>query len=200
MPPDLLSHPALPAPSSPQVTGTNSGQHLCLSCGLCCDGTLFRHVRLGPGDDPRALRSHGVPVRASRTTPPVLRVLQPCAALCADRRCRIYAERPAQCRAFACAVLLDLEAGRISRDAARRLVRQGRQRAARVRDLLNALGNHEEHLSLDERFQRARRDLESGAADPAAGDLFAELGLAMHRLNLLAESRFHTRPQSSAEP
>lgn len=182
------------------MTTTHPGQHLCLSCGLCCDGTLFRHVRLGSGDDAAALRAGGVPVRASRTTPPVLRVLQPCAALCADRSCRIYAERPAQCRAFACAVLLDLEGGRISRVAARRLVRQGRQRAERVRELLRALGNRDEHLSLDERFQRTRRDLEAGSAAPAAGELFAELGLAMHRLNLLAESRFHTRPKPPAEP
>lgn len=72
---------------------------LCQSCGLCCDGSLFGRVPLGPDEAP--------PARKSR-----LRVLssgnafeQPCSAMstrdgqCA---CAIYAERPRACQAFTC--------------------------------------------------------------------------------------------------
>ena len=33
----------------------NPAEQLCLACGLCCDGTLFDHVRLGPSDDAKKL-------------------------------------------------------------------------------------------------------------------------------------------------
>ncbi|MFM8337479.1 MAG: YkgJ family cysteine cluster protein [Opitutaceae bacterium] len=173
----------------------NPGEQLCRACGLCCDGTLFHHVKLGEGDDPRALRAGGLPVITSRAKTPVLRSAQPCAALCADRSCRIYAQRPAQCRAFECRVFQDLTAGRITADTALRLVRRARRWADRARKLLRRLGGDDEHLPLSERFLRAKRRAESGKTADAAGQTCAELSLVMHRLHLLAHEKFHTRPE-----
>jgi len=172
------------------------GEELCRACGLCCDGTLFHHVKLGAGDDPRALRSAGMPVLVSRARIPVTRVPQPCAALCADRSCRIYADRPTQCRTFECRVFQDLTAGRITADGARRLVRRARRWADRARRLLRRLGCGDEHLPLSERFLRARRRAEAGDADAAAREICADLSLVMHRLHLLAHEKFHTRVQT----
>jgi Fe-S-cluster containining protein len=76
---------------------------LCRSCGLCCDGSLFDRVGLGPDEVEPARRNR-------------LRVLesgkgfeQPCRALgrtggALDENCvcSIYDERPLSCRAFAC--------------------------------------------------------------------------------------------------
>ena len=87
--------------------GVNSGEHLCLACGLCCDGTLFDNVQLGPRDDAKHLRALGLPVAVTRGRAAVTFFRQPCAALCADRTCRVYADRPGQCRAFECGPLLD---------------------------------------------------------------------------------------------
>lgn len=171
----------------------NSAEQLCLACGLCCDGTLFDHVRLGPGDNPTQLKSLGLPILVSRTKPPVVRALQPCSALCADRTCRLYADRPKQCRAFECKVFKDLAADRTQLAAALRLVRQARRRSNDVRRLLRQLGDHDESHSLSVRFLRVQQRMESGGADAAAGDTFAELSLAMHRLSLLAHEKFHTR-------
>ncbi|MFM7749166.1 MAG: YkgJ family cysteine cluster protein [Opitutaceae bacterium] len=173
----------------------NPGEQLCRACGLCCDGTLFHHVKLGAADDPRALRAQGLPVLTSRATPPVVRSPQPCAALCADRSCRIYAQRPSQCRAFECRVFQDLTAGRMTAAAALLLVRRARRWADRARKLLRRLGGDDEHLPLSERFLRARRRAESGETDAAARETCAELSLVMHRLHLLAHENFHTRPE-----
>lgn len=178
---------------SPHV---NSAEQLCLACGLCCDGTLFDHVRLGKGDRPAKLKSLGLPVLLSRTTPPIARSLQPCAALCADRTCRIYADRPRQCRAFECGVFKDLAAGRINSAAALRLVKQARRQADRIRRLLRQLGDHDEHRPLSERFVRMQHCLEAGNADADAADLFAELGMAVHQLSLLAHEKFHRRAEA----
>lgn len=181
----------------PSTAGTwtylNSGEQLCLACGLCCDGTLFEHVRLCPDDDANALEAGGLPVRVARTKPHIVHSLQPCAALCADGSCRVYALRPAQCRAFECGVYADFVAGRISAVAARRLIKNARQLANRVLRLLRQLGDREEALPLAQRFRRTAERMECSVADPDAHATFAELGQAFHRLNLLAHDKFYTR-------
>ena len=40
---------------------------LCLACGLCCNGVLFRDVELQDGDDLEALQKLGLTIRPSRT-------------------------------------------------------------------------------------------------------------------------------------
>ena len=174
-----------------------SVEQLCLACGLCCDGTLFDNVRLGPGDDAKQLKSLGLPVSVSRSRTPLTFFRQPCAALCADRTCRLYADRPGQCRTFECGVFKDAHAGRINFAAALRLVKQARRRADHVRQLLRQLGDTEEHRSLNERFRRTQRRLESGSVDAADADTFAELSVAVHTLKLLAHEKFYTKADAS---
>lgn len=172
-----------------------SGEKLCLACGLCCDGTLFDNVRLGPGDDAKRLQALGLPVAVTRARQPVTHFRQPCAALCADRSCRLYADRPGQCRTFECGVFKDAQANRIKSAVALRLVKQARRRADQIRRLLRLLGDTEEHRPLAERFRRTQRRLESGTADQASAHLFAELGLAVHAFNLLAHDKFYTKAE-----
>ncbi len=170
-----------------------SGEQLCLSCGLCCDGTLFDNVQLGPGDDAKKLKALGLPVTDTRTKPPISLFAQPCAALCADRTCGRYADRPGQCRSFECAVFKDAEAGRIEFGAALRLVKQARKRAENIRRLLRELGDMDEHRSLSDRFRHTQRRLESGVTNPAAGETFADLSVAVHEFNLLKHAKFYTQ-------
>jgi hypothetical protein len=168
-------------------------EQLCLACGLCCDGTLFDHVQLGPDDDAEKLKSLGLPVVVSRSQPPATRFVQPCAALCTDRTCRLYVDRPLQCRDFECGVYKDAKAGRISFTSALRQVKRARQQADNIRRLLRELGDTDEARSLNERFRRTQRRMESTITDKAANHTFAELGLAVHAFNLLAHRKFHTR-------
>jgi hypothetical protein len=175
----------------------NPAEQLCLACGLCCDGTLFANVRLGPGDDAKRLKALGLPVTTTRTRPPVTLFRQPCAALCADRTCRAYADRPGQCRAFECGVFQDATAGRIEYAAARRLVIRARREADKIRRLLRELGDTDEARSLTERFQQTQQRLEAGGGDAAAADKFSELSQAVHRFGLLAHEKFYTRAAKS---
>jgi hypothetical protein len=169
------------------------GEELCLACGLCCDGTLFDLVKLEPNDDVRKLKMLGLPVTLSRGKAAVARFPQPCAALCADRTCRVYPDRPTQCRVFECGVLKDAKAGRITFAAALRLVRQTRRRSEKVRRLLRELGDTDEHRALGERFHRTSERLESGMPDDAAKAKFADLSLAVHHLKLRAFEKFYTQ-------
>jgi hypothetical protein len=168
-------------------------EKLCLACGLCCDGTLFGHVKLGPADDVKRLKTLGLPVAVTRGRTPVTHFPQRCAALCTDCTCRVYADRPRQCRTFECGVFQAAQAGRITFPAARRTVKKARRQADRVRQLLLRLGDTEHQRALSERFHRTQRRLESGRVDAAAADTFAELSQAMHTLDLLTHEKFHTK-------
>ncbi|MFT3713889.1 MAG: YkgJ family cysteine cluster protein [Archangium sp.] len=75
---------------------------LCLTCGLCCDGTLFKDVALQPGEAER-IRSR------TRINEDGTRLLQGCSALAGDCRCGVYEDRPLTCRRYRCAVLRALE-------------------------------------------------------------------------------------------
>lgn len=169
------------------------GEQLCLSCGLCCDGTLFDLVKLEGGDDAVKLKALGLPVTTSRGKTPVARFPQPCSALCEDRTCRLYAARPWQCRTFECGVFKDAKAGRVSFAAALRRVKRTRARADKARRLLRELGDTEEHRGLGERFHRMSDRMEFGNAAAAAKAKFADLSLVMHHLKLEALNKFYTK-------
>ena len=179
-------------------------EQLCLACGLCCNGVLFKDVELQPGDDAARLKSLGLPIREPRrverksrgSLPSKLETRnskfpQPCAALCDGNRCRIYAERPARCREFECALFKSVAAGQTELAAALKTIRATLQRADQVRRLLRALGDTNEQLALSLRFKRTRRRLEAGGFDDASADAFGELTLAVHALNVLLSSRFY---------
>ena len=96
----------------------SSAEHLCLSCGLCCDGSLFWAVPVEKGEDvPVPLDAEG-------------RLRQPCPRF--NGACTIYADRPAACRTFDCRVLQTVQAGR--RDEA-----WARDQIAGMRQVLAAL-------------------------------------------------------------
>lgn len=173
--------------------GVNLGEQLCLACGLCCDGTLFDNVQLGAGDDAQKLKALGLPVAVTRGRAAVTFFRQPCVALCADRACRVYADRPGQCRAFECGVFKEALGGRMPFEGALRLVKQARRKADNIRQLLRKLGDTDEQRSLGDRFRRTQRRMEAGGVDAEAGETFAELGVAVHQFNLLAHDKFYTR-------
>lgn len=171
----------------------NFGENLCLACGLCCDGTLFDNVQLGPSEDANKLKKLGLPVAVTRGRTALTYFRQPCTALCADGACRVYADRPGQCRAFECGVYKEVQAERVLFPVALRLVKQARRKAERIRQLLRQLGDLDEQRSLGDRFRRTQRRMEAGGCDAVSGAMFAELGLAVHQFNLLAQEKFYTK-------
>jgi hypothetical protein len=180
-------HPEMkiPAPVPPAAVGSD----LCLACGLCCNGVLFRDVELRPGDNETVLCSVGAVVRRLKTK---TSVPQPCPALCQDNRCQVYAERPQRCREFECALLKRVLTGAVPANHALRTIRTARQRSEKVRRLLRELGDADEQLPLSRRFNRTRRRLESSELGHGQAEVFAELTLAVHELNLLLGESFYT--------
>lgn len=175
--------------------GVETGEQLCLACGLCCDGTLFDLVKLEASDDVAKVKALGLPVKVSRGKVPIARFPQPCAALCADRSCRLYTDRPWQCRVFECRVFKDAKSGRVTFASALRIVKQARRRADNIRRLLRELGDTDEHRALGERFHRTSARMESTSADATAKEKYADLSLAVHHLKRQAFDRFYTQTE-----
>ena len=116
---------------------SESAARLCSACGMCCNGVLFHGMAVQPEDSVRALAAKGL--RAKRRDGE-LQFQQPCPAHDGNC-CRIYAERPQRCRAFACRQLEGVFNGEILESAAMEKILEARRRSDRVRDLLEMLGD-----------------------------------------------------------
>jgi len=154
---------------------------------------IFADVRLQPSDEAPKLKKLGLPLLASRPAAAGARFPQPCAAL-EGCRCRIYGDRPTYCREFECLLLKRVQAEQMDAAAALSLIRTARARAEKVRCLLAALGDNDQKIALSLRFQRMSRQLERITKDDAATDLFSQLTLAVHDLNLLIGQEFYPGP------
>lgn len=173
----------------------DSAEELCLSCGMCCDGSLFDNVHLAPEEDSEAYASMELPVKWSRAKVPKAFFRQPCRALCDDMTCRVYSERPSQCRRFECGVFKACSLGALSYEKAARLVGRAKSKAKKVRRLLREMDCPEEALSIGARFRRIQRRLNAGKIDADQAEVFADLGLAVHQLDLLAHQYFYTEEE-----
>jgi Fe-S-cluster containining protein len=180
--------------------GVAPTEQLCLSCGMCCDGTLFDGVKLEPGDDAQKLKALGLPVTFTRGRKPVARFPQPCVALCKDRVCQVYADRPNQCRTFECKLFKETRDGAVTIETAMKLVKKTQRLADRARRLLRKLGDDAEQLGLGERVHRIDERLQADGSDSDALALYADLSLVVHRLTLLAHERFYTHIEESKKP
>lgn len=85
------------------------GSALCRACGLCCSGAFHDFVPLDPDELEDAARLHLPLVERE----PLLAFRLPCPRQ-VERACTIYAERPHECAAFACALLASHREGRVS--------------------------------------------------------------------------------------
>jgi len=169
-------------------------RELCLTCGACCNGVLFRDVELQPKDDARRLKAAGLKIEVRRSQ---VKFRQPCRALGPDLRCQIYSERPSRCREFECALFKEVLADRVSLSRGLRIVREARLGAGKVGYLLALTGDKNEAKPLAQRFRRVQRLGVSGALSalgPTAMDAYAELTQTVHALNVLLSTRFYPGP------
>lgn len=167
---------------------SESASRLCSACGMCCNGVLFHGMAVQPEDSVRALAAKGL--KAKRRDGE-LQFQQPCPAHDGNC-CRIYAERPQRCRAFACRQLVGVFNGEILESAAMEKIQEARKRSDRVRELLEMLGD-----------DRTKRPLATRCAgvftppldpSPQAEALREELRDAMTALEEMLARDFRTGP------
>lgn len=157
-------------------------QRLCLSCGLCCNGVLFRDVKLQATDRVQTLQKMGIPVQLNGRK---AKFNQPCAAL-SNCACEIYDNRPVHCRTFECLLYKSVRVGDVTPAQALKTVKKARLAVVEVERILNELGDRNTHLPLRTRFQRQMK-----GNDKAAADSLAHLSVAMHQLTVVLSCSFY---------
>lgn len=100
------------------VQGPPGEQEVCIKCGFCCDGTIFGHAHLNPGEKdsiPALMAANARAVNGEEY------FLLPCPYF--KGKCSIYdIKRADVCGSYRCQLLKDIEAGRISPGEALRKV------------------------------------------------------------------------------
>jgi len=170
-----------------KASGSSDGSTLCLACGLCCDGTLFKSTRVDPWERPGLQR---LGFRVIVQVGGEVGFVQPCVALEAragesgvEHVCRHYAGRPETCRRFRCRLLVALEAGEVDLAEALAEVASVRAEVERVGALLPPDGDE----AIRSVAQRAR-------ARAASGEVMGEaLAAAQRELEATLDRRFRRR-------
>ena len=141
--------PSIMKPLPPSLGTHDSIEQLCPQCGLCCDGTLFADVELRAADDARSLRRLGLELfKKGRTK---LAFPQPCPGF-DGRLCRLYEDRPQQCRRFECGLLKRVKSGEISARAALKKIGAAKNHAEKLRERLRLMGQRDEGVPLTHRY------------------------------------------------
>lgn len=164
----------------------NAIDRLCPNCGLCCDGSLFADVELRLGDDAKRLAHMGLMLRKKGRK---LAFVQPCA--CFDGKfCKIYGDRPRQCRLFECGVLKRTIGGKISIDAALKMISEAKTLANRVRALLSAFQKCPGEQPMTRCYSDAMSAPIDLSRDNNAGERHGQLMLAFGDLMELLQREF----------
>lgn len=109
-------------------TNSKKGQSLCLSCGFCCDGTLFGFAGFPDGVNQRAKFSkRGFLIRENDKGNGSESLVLPCVFHTAAG-CQVYLEeKPQICGKFECRLLKDLQEERYQLPEAETIVRRTRE-------------------------------------------------------------------------
>lgn len=131
---------------------------LCLSCGLCCDGTMFEVAALTPDEATRY--GDRVTVSSDRKH---LRL--PCPAL-DGCKCTTYRDRPAVCSTFKCLALASLDEGLMTEQEAHDAIEEVLGRRRQITTLMGMTDDRQALVA-------ARKQVVAGTAPEA---LVAALG------------------------
>ncbi|PRY04645.1 hypothetical protein CLV24_1334 [Pontibacter ummariensis] len=161
----------------------NDSKNICLSCGLCCDGTLIGFVQL------------------SREEVPVVRelmdiedangagfFLQPCDSYC--NGCNIYSKRPKQCADFKCGLLRSLEQEELDFDSAVETILAVKQKKIAIEKKLAILQLELQSQSFYFKMVELKKLFRINKPELALTQNHLELLADLKQLNRLLSSKF----------
>lgn len=151
-------------------------QEICVNCGICCDGTLFDHAELEPGE----MSSGELPSKIAQNYRKVgekERFLLPCHYF--EGKCTIYDQKKAVvCSAFRCQLLKDFSKGRILKNDADKIV----SNALKFRDEILELYKRTFEVDTKLSFRQLLTEMGKMASPPA--EKAKELALLKAKCNI----------------
>ncbi len=106
--------------------------NICLSCGLCCDGTLIGFVKVDREEIPTLKEFMDIEEVNGKGF-----FIQPCKKFC--DACTVYAKRPKQCGIFKCGLLKSVEQKQLEFDQAVIYIEEVKRRKTALEKKLKTL-------------------------------------------------------------
>jgi uncharacterized protein len=169
---------------------------ICVGCGMCCDGTMYRTVDVGADDRIELLEAAGL---VFSTRDEVTSFRQPCSAF-GGGCCSVYDGRPSVCRGYRCLLLRRHEAGEVSREDALSLIARTTAMRDRVRSGLTAYVGAEDPKTLDGLYRLMMAKFEAQPDPAAARRKHSDLLLTVVALRVILAREFEPRDSTSHQP
>jgi len=161
----------------------SNSSNICLSCGLCCDGTLIGFVEVENEEIPALKELMDVEDINGKGV-----FLQPCNKYCDG--CTIYAQRPKQCTNFKCGLLKSVEQKELDFDLAVETINMVKQKKIALEKKLATLPIELQSPSFYFKMVELKKILQKYEAESALTQKHLELVEDLEQLDNLLESKF----------
>ncbi|MGK0154848.1 MAG: Fe-S-cluster containining protein [Neolewinella sp.] len=138
----------------------DDGNKLCVSCALCCDGSIFHNARVDSQERERMgdLVNY-LPARKSDDDD-THRIAFPCPQLGKDGACQCYTVRPSICHTYQCKLLRAVKSESVSLTDAQQTVKTAQALRNHSRTLCNEAAAQVPEANEEGRLERAMRLLQ----------------------------------------
>jgi Fe-S-cluster containining protein len=181
---------SFPAEGESERKPAGAAESLCVSCGLCCDGTFLDRGRVIEAGEAAPLSSYK---NEFVTDENKLWFKIPCPHY-DGHRCTIYTARFGVCRTYRCKLLRKVDSGNLGLEEAKRTV-------AKAKALIATAASHDERAKI--RLERVRLRMELEAAVESASEeqrpALARRLLDFVALDWFIESHFHENQDAREE-
>ena len=161
----------------------NDSSDICLSCGLCCDGTLIGFVQLESEEIPAIREIMDIENVNGKGF-----FLHPCNKYCDG--CTIYSQRPKQCASFKCGLLKSVEQKELDFDLAIKTISEVKQQKISLEKKLVLLDIKLQSPSFYFKMIELKKLIQKYEAESSLTQKHLELKSELELLNNLLESKF----------
>ena len=162
----------------------NESENLCISCGLCCDGTLIGFVQL----DREELSPVKQLMDIEQTGENGMFFL-PCNELGCNG-CNIYSQRPKACRNFECGVLKSVEKKELTFDKATEVIEVVKQKKVAIEKHVANLQIELQSKSFHFKTLELKKLLRKDKSELSLSENHQELKLELEELEELLSKNF----------
>jgi uncharacterized protein len=161
----------------------SESSNICLSCGLCCNGTVIGFVQLDNEELPVLKEIMDIEDESGNGF-----FLQPCNKYCDG--CTIYSKRPKQCASFECGLLKSVDQKQLDFDSAVEIVDEVNQRKIAIEEKLAALQFDLQSPSFYFKMAELRNLLHKKASESPLTKNYSDLLSDLNQFDSLLTSKF----------